>query len=50
MSQPAIEGKLLALLPGPQAPEWTHVIETLDVMRLIPKDPASERRLRVCSL
>ena len=48
MYQPAEKGGLLALLP--QAPEWTHFIETLDVMRLIPKDPASERRLRVCSL
>jgi hypothetical protein len=51
MSQPAEKGKLLALLP--QAPEWTHLIETLGVMRLIlkyPEDPASERRLRVCSL
>ncbi len=46
MSKPAEKGKLQALLP--KAPEWTHLIATLDVMRLIPKDPedpASDRHL-----
>ncbi len=49
MSQPAEKDEMPALLP--KAPEWTHLIETYDVMRLIPKDPEDPASGRcLCSL